>query len=71
MHNTSTMQADWYNRFMAAASAPRATGVLYAEASYFDGYHFAHIAARDEHKRLQRIEKRCAQVARERRVNRR
>lgn len=27
----------------------------YAEASYFDGYHFQHIAARNEHLRLQRI----------------
>lgn len=27
----------------------------YAEASYFDGYHFQHIAARDEANRLARI----------------
>lgn len=29
--------------------------MIYAEASYFDGYHFAHIAARDEANRLARI----------------
>ena len=29
--------------------------MIYSEASYFDGYHFAHIAAFEEHKRLQRI----------------
>ena len=28
--------------------------MLYSEASYFDGYHFAHIAAREEHLRLVR-----------------
>lgn len=28
--------------------------MLYSEASYFDGYHFAHIAARDEHMRIKR-----------------
>lgn len=28
--------------------------MLYSEASYFDGYHFSHIAARDEHLRLVR-----------------
>lgn len=27
----------------------------YAEASYFDGFHFAHVAAYCEHKRLARI----------------
>lgn len=27
----------------------------YAEASYFDGYHFSHVAAYCEHKRLARI----------------
>lgn len=31
--------------------------VSYAEASYFDGYHFQHIVARDNHLRLQRIER--------------
>ncbi|WLJ71233.1 hypothetical protein [Sphingomonas phage Birtae] len=29
--------------------------MIYAEAAYFDGYHFAHIAAFEEHKRLKRI----------------
>jgi hypothetical protein len=29
--------------------------VTYSEASFFDRAHFAHIAARDEHLRLQRI----------------
>lgn len=29
--------------------------MLYAEASYFDGYHFHHIAAWQEHQRLERI----------------
>lgn len=28
---------------------------MYAELSYFDGYHFAHIAAYEERKRLDRI----------------
>ena len=28
--------------------------MIYAEASYFDGYHFAHIAAWDEERRLAR-----------------
>lgn len=31
--------------------------MMYAEASYFDGYHFQHIAAWEEQKRLKRIEK--------------
>jgi hypothetical protein len=30
------------------------SGVLYNEASYFDGFHFAHIAAYQEHLRLTR-----------------
>lgn len=29
--------------------------MLYAEAAYFDGYAFQHIAAWEEHKRLTRI----------------
>lgn len=33
-------------------AAPK--GSNYAEWSYFDGYHFAHIAARDEYLRIQR-----------------
>lgn len=32
--------------------------MLYSEASYFDGYHFAHIAARNEHIRLEWLRKR-------------
>ena len=34
-------------------------GVLYDEASYFDGYHFQHIADWLEMKRLRRIESRA------------
>lgn len=30
----------------------------YSEASYFDGYHYQHIAAFEEHKRLKAIERR-------------
>lgn len=30
----------------------------YSEASYFDGYHFAHIAAREEFLRVERIKRR-------------
>lgn len=29
--------------------------MLYAEAAYFDGVHVAHIAAWEEHRRLQRL----------------
>lgn len=61
MHiDTSTAQAQWFARYSAArnaAPAPRASGVLYSEASYFDGYAFAHIAAWDEHNRLSRARK--------------
>lgn len=39
--------------------------MLYGEASYFDGYHFAHIAEWLEHKRLERI----ARDMRERRTH--
>lgn len=31
--------------------------MLYSEASYFDGYHFKHIADWQEKKRLERIKK--------------
>lgn len=31
--------------------------MLYSEASYFDGYHFAHIAAWEEAKRISRARK--------------
>lgn len=41
---------------------------MYAELSYFEGFHFAHIAAYDEHRRLGRIEERARRAyARERR----
>lgn len=29
--------------------------MIYAEASYFEGYHFAHIAAWIDHKRVRRL----------------
>jgi len=35
----------------------------YAEASYFDGYHFQHIAAYHEALRLRRIQKDCRAAA--------
>lgn len=41
--------------------------MLYAEAAYFDGDHCAHVAAREEHRRLQRIRKQ-ARLAIERRT---
>lgn len=34
----------------------------YAEASYFDGYHFQHIAAYNEEQRLRRIAKQSRQA---------
>lgn len=41
----------------------------YSEASYFDGYHFAHIAAYQEEERIRRIRRTCAQhLERERRA---
>lgn len=36
----------------------------YAEATYFDGYHFAHIAARDDANRLSRMAKRAREFER-------
>lgn len=51
---TSQLQAKWFARY-SAALAPRPAPVLYAEASYFDGYHFAHIAQWEEAKRCKRI----------------
>ncbi len=33
--------------------------MIYAEAAYFDGYHFAHIAARDEQMRLAGLRQRA------------
>lgn len=65
----SQRQAAWFDRYQAA-QAPVATGVLYSEASYFDGYHFQHIADFEEHKRLQRI-RTTAIKALDRRTNRR
>lgn len=44
--------------------------MLYKESSYFDGYHFAHIAAYEEAKRLARIRAQ-AMRALDRRANRR
>lgn len=38
----------------------------YSEASYFDGFHFAHIAAKEESDRLKRIAKRTRSLERER-----
>lgn len=35
----------------------------YSEAAYFDGYHFAHIAAFEEHQRLRRINRQCRAAA--------
>ena len=45
--------------------------MIYAEASYFDGYHFAHIAAYEDAQRLKRIARANAVAARsiERRRN--
>jgi len=33
--------------------------MIYAEAAYFDGVHVAHIAAWQDHKRLERIRRRA------------
>lgn len=45
--------------------------MMYAEASYFDGYHFQHIAAYHEELRLRRIRKDAVKAVRtiERRRN--
>lgn len=56
MLTTSERQAQWFTRYHAArAELPVVTavaqGVLYSEASYFDGYHFAHIAAWEDAQR--------------------
>lgn len=66
----SQRQAAWFDRYNAARAAPRATGVLYSEASYFDGYHFQHIADFEEHKRIARI-RTTAIKALDRRMSRR
>lgn len=44
--------------------------MCYAEASYFDGYHFQHIAAWLEFRRLQGIRRRNAAMIERRRVPR-
>lgn len=41
--------------------------MIYAEASFFDGAHFQHIADREEHTRLSRARKRMAMAREERR----
>ena len=43
----------------------------YSEASYFDGYHFHHIAAKFEHDRLINTRTACRQVAERRHTERR
>lgn len=73
MPTTSQMQAAWFDRFNGArAELPIVTvqpgGVLYSEASYFDGYHFAHIAAWEDEQRISRARK---NFLRERRSHRR
>lgn len=43
--------------------------MLYGEASYFEGYHFAHIAAYEEEQRLRFLRRRATQaIERERRA---
>lgn len=41
--------------------------MIYAEAAYFDGYYFAHIAAFEERQRLRRINSQCRAAADRRR----
>ncbi len=41
--------------------------MLYAEASYFDGFHFAHIGAYEENKRNVRRQSQARTIERERR----
>lgn len=42
--------------------------MIYSEATYFDGYHFAHIAAYEAHRyRARRQARAAASIARERR----
>lgn len=40
--------------------------MLYSEASYFDGYHFAHIAAYEDARRLRKLRKQGDRRNRER-----
>jgi hypothetical protein len=42
--------------------------MIYAEAAYFDGNHCAHVAARDEARRLARIDANSRRALRERRT---
>ena len=42
--------------------------MIYAEAAYFDGNHCAHVAARDEARRLARIDANNRRALRERRT---
>lgn len=44
--------------------------MIYAEAVYFEGYHFAHIVAREEHQRLTRIRNQSRQAIERRRGSR-
>lgn len=53
-----------------ADAPPPPVGIIYSEASYFDGYHFQHIAEWEEQRRLKRIRDNCRKLA-ERRRNRR
>lgn len=49
---------------------PDPVGQNYAEASFFDGYHFTHIAAWQEMRRLQGIEREALRVIERRRNGR-
>lgn len=40
--------------------------VAYSELSYFEGYHYAHIAAYQEHLRIKRLNKQAAAAREER-----
>lgn len=51
-------------------AAVRPLMTSYSEASYFDGYHFQHIAAWEEHRRLKRIRDNCRQMLDRRRNGR-
>lgn len=42
--------------------------MIYQEASYFDGFHFSHIAAWEEHLRLERKKRDARLLLRTRRV---
>lgn len=51
----------------ARVPAPCPVGQNYAEASYFDGYHYQHIAAWQEMRRLQGIRRRAGAMIERRR----